>query len=305
MPEELIYTMAEEFWAEVKEETNGQIDVTMYVHDAVVPTMEILNSVQQGVIELGLSWAGYYRDWAPVYGFGWGFPSFALSYFDQMRLGFGHGLMEVWQEETLAKSGGKMMLRALLSEDFPLISSKPIDSIDDFEGLKMRSTGLAAEWFAAMGAATTYISGSEIYTAFATGLVDAGHYGTFGTQSDLKLYEVTDYYMVPSIADGMGGVWFINTDAWNSLPENLQWYLEYKMLDLFGPYGKEYFDQYKGAEEIFAANSTRVEIPIEEQEKMSAVGLEVAEEFAIDAASKKALAIIKEYLADRKAYIGR
>jgi len=306
MPEELIYQMAVEFWDEVREETNGQIDVTMYPGGAVVPTMEIPNSVMDGVIEMGYSWAGYYRDWAPVYAFGWGFPSFALSYFDEMRLGFGHGLVKIWEEETLARSGGKMMLRPILSEDFPLIGSKPIDSMDDFKGLKMRSSGLAAEWFAAMGASTTYISGEEIYTAFATGLIDAGHYGTFGTEADLKLYEVVDYYMVPPLGDGIAACWFINTDAWNSLPTELQYYLEWKMLELFGPYGKRYFDQYKAAEQIFIDhNVTRVEIPLEEQEKMNAVGLEIAEKFAVDAASRQAFEIIKEYLADRKAYTGR
>ena len=305
MPEELIYTMAEEFWAEIKEETNGQIDVTMYPGGAVVPTMEIPMSVMEGVIEMGYTWAGYYRDWAPCFGFGWGFPSVGLSYFDQMRLGLGHGLIEVWKEETLAKSGGKMMLRPILSEDFPLYGSKPITSIDDFKGLKMRSTGLAAEWFAAMGASTTYISGSEIYTAFATGLVDVGHYGSFGTGEDMKMYEVADYYMVPTIGDGIGAVWFINTEAWNSLPIELQYYLEWKILELFGPYGKEYFDQYKGSEEVWAQNCTRIEIPLETQEEMNAIGLEIAEQFAVDAASKKCLAIVKEYLADRMAYIGR
>jgi TRAP-type mannitol/chloroaromatic compound transport system substrate-binding protein len=305
LPEELIYKLAVDFWDEVREETDGQIDVTMYPGGAVVPTMEILPSVMDGVIEMGYSVPGYYRDWAPVYGFGWGFPSIALSFFDSYRLYFSYGLIDVWKEETLAKSGGKMMLRPICSEDFPLIGSKPVRGVDDFKGLKMRSTGLAAEWFAAMGASTTYISGEEIYTAFATGLIDVGHYGTFGTTVDLKLYEVSDYYMVPPLCDGMVMNWFINTEAWNSLPSELQTYLELKMLELFAPYGKAYFDQYKTAEEVWAEHCTRIEIPAEEQAKMNEIGLEVAEKFATDAASRKAFGIVKEYLADRKAYTGR
>jgi len=38
---------------------------------------------------------------------------------------------------------------------------------------------------------------------------------------------------------------------------------------------------------------------------MNEVGMEVAESFAVDAASLKCFNIIKEYLIDRMAYIGR
>lgn len=306
LPEELIYKLAVDFWDEVREETDGQIDVTMYPAGAVVPTMEILSSIQEGVIEMGYVPPAYFCDFAPSYYMGWGFPSFALSFFDSYRLYFSYGLIDVWEEDTLDKSGGRMMMRPICSEDFPLIGSKKVEKMADFKGLKMRSTGLAAEWFAAMGASTTYISGEEIYTAFATGLIDVGHYGTFGTGADIKLYEVVDYYMTPPCGDGMVFVWWISTEAWNSLPSELQSYLELKMLELFAPYGKAYFDQYMAAEhEVWAEHCTEVKIPLEEQEKMNAVGMEVAETFATDAASRKALGIVKQYLADRKAYTGR
>lgn len=304
LAEELLYKNLLPFWDEVREETNGQIDVTMYPDGAIVSWTDIISSTQQGVIEMGESVPGYFRDWCPTYGFGWGFPSTAFSFFDWYALNFNYGLMDVYAEETLSKSDGKVMWVPLHGEDFPLFGSKPVRGVDDFKGLKMRSTGLSLEWFAALGASPTYISGSELYTAFATGLVDVGHYGTFGTITDMKMYEVSEYYMMPTFGYGTVFGWFINTEAWNSLPPELQDYLMMKFYQLMGPYGKAYWDQYSHAEEEIAQYLTRIDIPSEELAKMNEIGMEVAETFAVDAGSQKALAIVKQYLADRMEYAG-
>jgi len=304
-PVEEMYIRLLDFWAEVKEETNGQIDVTMYGEGAIIPVMEILPSVVSGTIEMGFTVPGYFRSWAPSFAYAWGYPSFALSYFDTYGLYMSYGLMDLLQEDALDKSGGKLMLLPACGEDAGLIAKEPIRGIADFKGLKMRSSGLLSEWFSVMGASTTYIAGSELYTALATGVVDAAHFGTFLTEEEMKLYEVVDYYMTPSPGYGMVFCWLFNTDVWDTLPQELQYYLELKLLKYFAPYGKAYHDDIQHTiPDVWSKKCTEVRIPLEELEKMNEMGLEIGAQFATDDAAARAFEIVKQYLKDRKAETG-
>src|SRR3954462_71639 len=56
-------------------------------------------------------------------------------------------------------------------------SKKPIRTIEDFKGLKLRVPGgMIAEGFAAIGARTTLLPGGEVFSALEKGTVDAADY---------------------------------------------------------------------------------------------------------------------------------
>src|SRR5690606_16673047 len=73
---------------------------------------------------------------------------------------------------------GVYYLGPQLSPRWDIMSKKPITSMQDFKGLKIRSFGLEAKWYENMGATPVFMSGGEVYTALATGVIDAARWAS-------------------------------------------------------------------------------------------------------------------------------
>jgi TRAP-type mannitol/chloroaromatic compound transport system substrate-binding protein len=71
---------------------------------------------------------------------------------------------------------------------------KPIESIEDMQGLKMRIPGLGGEVFAKMGVNPILLPAGEIYTSLERGVIDATEW--VGPALDIKMgfYKVAPYY---------------------------------------------------------------------------------------------------------------
>ena len=54
---------------------------------------------------------------------------------------------------------------------------KPVESVADLKGIKVRATGMVGKMLAAAGAAVAFFPGPEIYGALEKGIVDAAVYG--------------------------------------------------------------------------------------------------------------------------------
>jgi len=309
LPQEAGFKLVEAMWDRIREETDGRIDVTAYAEGALVPFDEILNSVREGVIEAGYTTPGYYMDFAPSFAIGYGMPGFFMDFYDMYNVHFIYGLGDVWREDLLDKTNGEILMWPKIWDDAMLLSTKPIRGMADFEGLKIRSIGLSADWFNKMGAATTYLPASEIYTSFNSGLLDAGYYASYSAEADLKLNEVCDYYITPAFGSGIACAHFISTEAFNSLPPDLQLYLDGAILKDFALYNKPYFDENNRAKhEVWAKECTELNLPQEEIDKMNVLAWEVLDEYVADSgdpACEKAFGILKQYLKDRKEWTGR
>jgi TRAP-type C4-dicarboxylate transport system substrate-binding protein len=108
-----------------------------------------------------------------------------------------------------------------------ITSKKPLCTLDDFKGLKLRTIGPQASLWKEIGVSTVYISGGELYLSLQTNVVDAY---TWSNQSvyKMKMSEVTKYTicghpmpMGNSAASGNGCL-PVNEKAFNELPADLQ-----------------------------------------------------------------------------------
>lgn len=101
-------------------------------------------------------------------------------------------------------------------------STKPINTPQDLVGVKMRVAvvPLYVSLFKSLGAATTAINFSELYTALQSKVVD-------GQENPLPLIESARLYEVQKFCSKTSHTWegyFVacNQRAWNNLPKNLQ-----------------------------------------------------------------------------------
>ncbi len=100
-------------------------------------------------------------------------------------------------------------------------STKPIKTVDDLAGLKVRTPGakLYVDMFKTLGAAPTPVNVADVYTALQTKVIDSVEVPMAIIEAS-KWYEPTKYL---SITNHIWGNLFavVNLDAWKSLPPDI------------------------------------------------------------------------------------
>ena len=123
----------------------------------------------------------------------------------------------------LTASGGSHVLNRnwFAGSDQWFYSNKPLRTLEDFEGLKIRSHGAAmSDFITGMGGEATFLGPGESYLALELGQVDAAAYSSLLAISD-RIYEVADYMAGPVIGFGYTNN-VINKDVWRKIPPDLQ-----------------------------------------------------------------------------------
>ena len=201
---------------DVEKATGGKLKITVHANASLFKAPEIKRAVQGGQAQMGeILLANFQNEWQ-VYGLD-GIPFLADSYADARKL---------WQaskkatEDRFAKQG-LMILYTVAWPPQGIYSSKPINSIADMKGLKMRTYNPYTSRIAELaGAQPVTIQVAELAQAFATGAVNA-NITSGATGYDTKAWEVVKYYYdtqawVPK------NVVFVNRKAFDALDKASQ-----------------------------------------------------------------------------------
>jgi len=181
----------------------------------------VLGAVQIGTVQIGHSCGYYYTGHNPALAFDTGVP---------------FGLTARQQTAWLRHGGGMELMRELYA-DFNIINflggntgaqmggwfRRPVDSLADLRGLKMRIPGLGGEVMSQLGVTVQLLSGGEIYQALERGAIDATEW--VGPYDDVKLgfHEIAPYYYYPGWWEPGPNVSFmVNRRAWDELPSIYQ-----------------------------------------------------------------------------------
>jgi TRAP-type C4-dicarboxylate transport system substrate-binding protein len=189
-----------QFAADVDKATNGKLKITVHANASLFKAPEIKRAVQGGQAQIGEILISGYSNEDPLFGVD-SVPFLATSYADAEKL---------WKaskkplEDRFAKQG----LMILYSVPWPpqgIYSSKPLNSVADMKGLKMRTYNPYTSRIAELaGAQPVTIQVAELAQAFATGAVNA-NITSGATGYDTKAWEVVKNYY--------------DTQAW--LPKNI------------------------------------------------------------------------------------
>jgi TRAP-type C4-dicarboxylate transport system substrate-binding protein len=178
-----------QFVADVDRASGGKLKITVHSNASLFKANEIKRAVQGGQAQLGEILISGYSNEDPIFGID-SVPFVATSYADAARL---------WQasrkaiDERFAKQG----MMVLYSVPWPpqgIYSSKPLASIADMKGLKLRAYNPYISRIAELaGAQPVTIQAAELAQAFATGAVNA-NITSGSTGYDTKAWEVVKYY---------------------------------------------------------------------------------------------------------------
>jgi len=201
--------------------SNGRLKIKVYGGGELVPAFEAFDAVSRGTVEMGHD-ASYYHKGKVA----------AAQFFTAIPFGMNAAELNGW----FYYGGGLELWRELYAPfnivPFPCGNTgvqmggwfnREINSAKDLEGLKMRIPGLGGEVIRRAGATPVTLPGSEIFTSLQTGAIDATEW--VGAYNDVAfgLHKAANYYYYPGWQEpGAGLELMINSEAWASLPPDLQ-----------------------------------------------------------------------------------
>ena len=158
-----------EFADDVREATDGELDITVHSNGSLIGHAEIKNSVRRGIVPIGELIMSRLANENPIFEVD-SVPYLASSYEDAETL---------WEasREVSAEELAEQRLRLLFAVPWPpqgIYTQKPITDPDDLKNLSMRAYNAASERIAQLvGAVPTQVEVPDIPTAFSTGRVGA------------------------------------------------------------------------------------------------------------------------------------
>jgi TRAP-type mannitol/chloroaromatic compound transport system substrate-binding protein len=212
---------ATRFAEDVKVMSDGDLVLKFFEPGALIPALECVDAVSKGSIESCWTTPGYHTGKYP-----------ALSFFTAVPFGPGFGEFMAWK-----LFGGGNELRDEIYKKHDLISidnlaigpetsgwfRKPITSLDQLKGMKMRFFGLGAKVMQKMGVSTQLLAGGDIYPALEKGVIDATEFSMPAMDISYGFYQIAKYNYFPgwhqqtSVSELL-----MNRTAWNKLSKAQQ-----------------------------------------------------------------------------------
>lgn len=201
--------------------SEGQLDIKVYAAGELVPALEVFDAVSQGTAEMGHAAPHYWIGKIPAATFFGGVP-FGLTANEMNAWFYYGGGLELWRE-VYAPFDLIPMPAGNAGVQMAGWYRKPVNSLADFKGLKIRMPGLGGEVMNRLGAVSVTTPVSEVFMALQTGALDAAEF--VGPYSDLPLglYKTAKYYYTPGWNEpGSPLECIINQQAWQRLPNYLR-----------------------------------------------------------------------------------
>ncbi len=207
----------------VEELSNGELVIKPYAVGQLGEASQVFDLVSNGSVECGGDWPSYWT------GKNTGFDLLATNImgftaFDYYVWIYEAGGLEDGYNYMFNKYNMVYFPTAITGMESGIRSNKPINSLEDMKGMKMRLAGkiqgLVAEKF---GITPVSIAANEIYEALQRGVIDAAEYSGPYNDDVLKIQEVAKSWLTPGWHQSSSayGV-MINQDVYNSLPDHLK-----------------------------------------------------------------------------------
>jgi len=207
----------------ITEASNGRLEIKPFVGGSIVPAYKEVDAVHEGVLQLCYTCPMYNLDKWSAAGLISSRPGVLAG--EALRVWFNYGggaelmnrMMEGYNVMTFPGA------LSPLPEEVFLHSKAKIESLEDLKKLRVRCMGDGGEIMKRMGVATVIIPGGDLYESMMRGVIDAFEYSTLASNWEMHFAEVAKYvYISPSRAPSDPQVFFVNKNAWDALPKDLQ-----------------------------------------------------------------------------------
>jgi TRAP-type transport system periplasmic protein len=207
--------LGQQFCDEIKKRTNGKVEIAYYPSGILTTAPKMFEGVVNGVSDIGLSHCEYTRGRFPVtetLSLPMGYPSgyvagqVANDFYNQFH-------PKEWDavHTLLFYSTGPQIISTV---------KKPVKTLDDLKGLKIRAAGRPADILKAVGGTPVGVEMADMYDGLQRGVVD-GVLSSMEVQKGWKIGEIIKY---ATLSYKVGTVYtfyiVMNKNKWNGLPDD-------------------------------------------------------------------------------------
>jgi TRAP-type C4-dicarboxylate transport system substrate-binding protein len=234
------------FCEEVNNRLAGKVKVTQYMGGTLLTAPKMAAGVASGIADMGLAHCSYSRGRFPVMELTelpLGAPSsFVLTHvINDFYNKFKPKEWEVYHPLMFSASPPSVIQTV----------NKPVKTLEDLKGLKIRGTGRSGDVVKALGATVVPIEMMDMYESLRRGVMD-GNMGPFEQLKSFKTGDILRYHTTSYMA-GSGYTFYVifNKVKWNSLPAEAKqvftelsakyielWAVEWNKTDIVG---KDFF----------------------------------------------------------------
>lgn len=217
----------------VEEASQGRLDIVFYPGATLGKPTEALQMAKSGVVELTTVIGGFFPGQFPLT------DVIQLPFLEMPNAEVASrvywGLYEKFPEFRAEYAGIKVLV-LYCDVPTPIGSHKPIRTMEDIRGLKIRAlSGSPTELLKALGGIPVLMPPGDMYTSLERKVLDGFMISWEGIVGH-KLQEVTDYYTTANTYQPTLSV-LMNLATWNKLPPDLQ-----KVMEKYsGAAGSEFF----------------------------------------------------------------
>ena len=286
----------------VEEMSGGRIKITLHEPGEIVPPNKIFQAVAGGMLDFGANTPAWQKGKYPAGDLFYTLPGGILAFNDLILWLYGGGGKELEQEMY----GDKVIVFPLgLTPPEEIWSKKPIKTLADFKGLKIRAAGLSMDLFEKLGASVVLLTGGEVLPSLQRGLIDATEFLDPSYDYTMGLHEVCKYRLGPPIH--MSNNIFqllIKPASWKALPDDLKIIVENAaMAATFQGYADFWQSSIKFNKKIEEYGIVTSKLSKEEQQKARKIAMEIINERAgKDAFFKKVWESQKAFIKAYKPY---
>ncbi len=205
-----------QFADDVREATNGELDIKVKSNSVLLTRPEVKRGVQQGVVPIGEMLVAAIGNEDPLFEVD-SVPLLATSFDESEKL---------WKatREVLAERLDKQGIVLVYGSPWPpqgIYTKNPLTSLDDLKGVKFRAYSAATSRLVElMGAIPTTVQTPEVPQAFSTGVIDA-MLTSPATGVDSQSWDYVKYYYDAKVFIPQSFV-IANKRMLEALPEDVQ-----------------------------------------------------------------------------------
>ena len=178
----------------VTKASGGKFTIKFFEPGALIPPLECWDAVSKGSVESCYTTAGYHTGKYP-----------GLAFMTAVPFGPGLGEFLGWQwygggreiaNKIYHKHGLNSINCGAIGPETSGWFKKPVKSLEDLRGLKMRFFGLGAKVMTKIGVSTQLLAGADIYPALERGVIDATEFSMPNMDISLGFYQIAknNYY---------------------------------------------------------------------------------------------------------------
>lgn len=267
-------------WAEkVEAMSGGRLKIRLHEPGEIVPATEVLDAVRKGVVDVGMNTPAWQKGEFPAADLFYTLPGGVFDFHDLFVWMYSGEGIKLQQEMY---KGAVVAFPLGLTPPEEIWSTKPVKTLEDIKGLKIRAAGLSMELWKALGASVVLLPAGEVIPALRRGLIDAVEFAYPSMDYALGLHEVAKYLFNPPIH--MGSNMFqllVNPKVWESLTPDLREIIKNAAIAAtIEGYCQAWVESMEAFEKIKQAGVQMTKLSPEDQKKAREIAFKILEDKA-------------------------